>query len=611
MSFGRAVPWSSWEEWQRVGDWLLSADPVSVQKGLDRVSAWRVRGRVPLGVDSTACFVETRLSQKNGELSQLSLRMQYSLAVVRMVNGIADSSQKGRVAASVASLASAAGLPRLLVDLRHEATHNELPSLPALQLAAHHALDWLRTNYWQRQKEHVDVNRTKITKLVNDYVASHMAAAQKAAAVAAAVAQLPEDSGSSDDFGPSETPVGPPSGEYNVAAARKLRQSLLTELRVAVPRPAAGLLIDGLLEAQKSASDDAPSAVVVRALTHAMKHLQEGWPQLTVLLLESAALALSPSFSRVLASHEKDSYSPPGGDVDWGLWLEVLRPVNGGSFLPEAAARSILATTLTSFSAHAQSRLLRWAAGDNPSSQDSTESRQMAALHTLLDVALRHVKDSGLEARCRQLVASYEHEQEDASGIRTTFLGGDQGALPGSNPTASTSDMQHSSHVSLVAHRNGKRKRGDGGLLEDKDDDEDGSSTPRWKICKEWLPCAVGMIPSAVDPNGKLPCLEIASRAPSAKNLVQFQGSIDDVGAMENAKNEAFVGGERAVHADDGRKKELEGRWTEGSEPDVLKGGPSARDLVFKGPGAGVEEEERAGSPAGHCPPPPMVLPII
>lgn len=66
----------------------------------------------------------------------------------RMVNGIADSQQKGRVASSVNSLAEAAGLSRLLVDVRHEATHNELPSLPTLQLAARQALDWLVQQYW-------------------------------------------------------------------------------------------------------------------------------------------------------------------------------------------------------------------------------------------------------------------------------------------------------------------------------------------------------------------------------------------------------------------------------------------------------------------------------
>lgn len=70
------------------------------------------------------------------------------MGICRLVNGIADSQQKGRVALSVNTLAEAAGLSRLLVDIRHESTHNELPSLPTLQLAARQALDWLVSQYW-------------------------------------------------------------------------------------------------------------------------------------------------------------------------------------------------------------------------------------------------------------------------------------------------------------------------------------------------------------------------------------------------------------------------------------------------------------------------------
>ena len=37
------------------------------------------------------------------------LRLQYAMSIVRLVNGIADSAQKGRTALSVASLAEDAG----------------------------------------------------------------------------------------------------------------------------------------------------------------------------------------------------------------------------------------------------------------------------------------------------------------------------------------------------------------------------------------------------------------------------------------------------------------------------------------------------------------------
>ena len=50
---------------------------------------------------------------------------------------------------------SHAGLPRLLVDVRHEATHSTMPSLPLLQIAAESAFAWLRNMYWAHQEQHL------------------------------------------------------------------------------------------------------------------------------------------------------------------------------------------------------------------------------------------------------------------------------------------------------------------------------------------------------------------------------------------------------------------------------------------------------------------------
>ena len=54
----------------------------------------------------------------------------------------------------------------MLVDLRHEATHNELPSLPLLRTAAHHALAWLHTSYWQAQQEQLAVCTKRCRQLL-------------------------------------------------------------------------------------------------------------------------------------------------------------------------------------------------------------------------------------------------------------------------------------------------------------------------------------------------------------------------------------------------------------------------------------------------------------
>lgn len=58
MSLGRLVPWMGWDEWETVGKCLY--DDTALSQGLDIVSAWRIRGRVPVGVDATALLRETQ-----------------------------------------------------------------------------------------------------------------------------------------------------------------------------------------------------------------------------------------------------------------------------------------------------------------------------------------------------------------------------------------------------------------------------------------------------------------------------------------------------------------------------------------------------------------------
>jgi ribosomal biogenesis protein LAS1 len=46
------------------------------------------------------------------------------------------------------SIAKAIGLPATFVELRHQATHEELPSLPKLRTATEKALHWIWEYYW-------------------------------------------------------------------------------------------------------------------------------------------------------------------------------------------------------------------------------------------------------------------------------------------------------------------------------------------------------------------------------------------------------------------------------------------------------------------------------
>lgn len=74
------------------------------------------------------------------------------------------------------------GLPRVLVDVRHEGSHNALPSLPLLRLAAAQALNWLRAAYWRRQLEHLRDQEACIVQILQ--VRAGLAAALAAVSVA-------------------------------------------------------------------------------------------------------------------------------------------------------------------------------------------------------------------------------------------------------------------------------------------------------------------------------------------------------------------------------------------------------------------------------------------
>lgn len=75
-----------------------------------QVAIWRCRGRLPLSVDLTAALVEVQLRDsaytapeqpagRSGPFpgaSEAELRLLYSMAAIRVVNGVTDTSQKVR-----------------------------------------------------------------------------------------------------------------------------------------------------------------------------------------------------------------------------------------------------------------------------------------------------------------------------------------------------------------------------------------------------------------------------------------------------------------------------------------------------------------------------------
>lgn len=135
-------------ELQHVHALLYAGDADDMAAGAAAVRVWLNRGACAQAAEATAFLVEGLLAEQRGT-PQIAVRSACAMALVRFVNSIADSFQTGMYAQSIAAIAERIDLPQWLVQVRHAATHEELPSLAVCRQATHLALEWLDTHYWQ------------------------------------------------------------------------------------------------------------------------------------------------------------------------------------------------------------------------------------------------------------------------------------------------------------------------------------------------------------------------------------------------------------------------------------------------------------------------------
>lgn len=85
--------------------------------------------------------------------SHYAVRLVYASAISRFVTGFCDSIQNSYRKLSMHELATELAMPARFVEMRHQATHKELPSLIRLKDIAAEALHWLWGWYWSRLDE--------------------------------------------------------------------------------------------------------------------------------------------------------------------------------------------------------------------------------------------------------------------------------------------------------------------------------------------------------------------------------------------------------------------------------------------------------------------------
>ncbi|KAL5580330.1 hypothetical protein UlMin_012772 [Ulmus minor] len=170
----KLVPWLSWDEWLFVYDSLFSDSSQSVAAALTRISTWQSRGCLPVAIEVTALIIDIQQSDPhlrkdlandpsnknpakqctNLSISEEKLAMLYSMTIMRLVNGLIEKT-RDKKKSSIAAAAKEIGMPRKLIDIRHEVSHREIPALQIVRDASAEALDWLKFFYWEPQKKAV------------------------------------------------------------------------------------------------------------------------------------------------------------------------------------------------------------------------------------------------------------------------------------------------------------------------------------------------------------------------------------------------------------------------------------------------------------------------
>ncbi|KAF8167817.1 Las1-like-domain-containing protein [Crassisporium funariophilum] len=151
MRLPRRVPWSSINELDQICSCIYGDESDFFQKeyAINRISAWKAVTTLPHALESTlALLVVIVQDNPQTSFSSLLLRQSFAIAILRFVNGLVDPLQVGTYARPISAIAHQLGIPPWLVELRHAATHEGLPSLNLLREAAKQSLIWLLHNYF-------------------------------------------------------------------------------------------------------------------------------------------------------------------------------------------------------------------------------------------------------------------------------------------------------------------------------------------------------------------------------------------------------------------------------------------------------------------------------
>ncbi|PHH92724.1 hypothetical protein CDD83_5747 [Cordyceps sp. RAO-2017] len=150
--------WRGRHEMLLVRRQFYDGDEAERRQAVARVSMWMTRQHCPHMVESTALLAAALLSDDAAAeaWATYAVRATYAAAFGRFVTGLLDGHQDKQRKQSMYAVAKKIGLPASFVELRHQSTHEPLPSRAKLRCMANKALAWIWDYYWKNLPDHVD-----------------------------------------------------------------------------------------------------------------------------------------------------------------------------------------------------------------------------------------------------------------------------------------------------------------------------------------------------------------------------------------------------------------------------------------------------------------------
>lgn len=160
MDTKKITPWIDWQEWKSVVDDAYNEkdDPALYRRALSVIIAWEARDQnLPSGILGLKELIIAKLAKLNRNSDSLDSMIAYQSTVamnlVRFVNFLTEPFQTSTHAKAVKQIAHQIGIPDWIVNLRHSATHFNLPSIEILERAIDYLFDYLNERYVSTYEE--------------------------------------------------------------------------------------------------------------------------------------------------------------------------------------------------------------------------------------------------------------------------------------------------------------------------------------------------------------------------------------------------------------------------------------------------------------------------